>query len=50
MRRYDKRSGIGTLISLMLPYAVVLTVAWTLFSVACYLIAIPLRPGWPIHL
>ena len=50
MQRYDKRSGIGTLISMMLPYAIVLTVGWTLFFVAWYLIGIPLGPGWPIHL
>ena len=50
MRRYDKHSGIGTVISLMLPYAIVLTIAWTLFFVAWYLIGIPLGPGWPIHL
>jgi aminobenzoyl-glutamate transport protein len=49
-QRYDKRSGIGTLISLMLPYAVVLTIAWTVFFVAWYLIGIPLGPGWPVHL
>jgi aminobenzoyl-glutamate transport protein len=49
-QRYDKRSGIGTLISLMLPYAVVLTIAWTLFFVAWYLVGIPLGPEWPVHL
>jgi aminobenzoyl-glutamate transport protein len=49
-RRYDKNSGIGTLISMMLPYAVVLLIAWTLFFVAWYLIGIPLGPGWPVHL
>jgi hypothetical protein len=46
----DTRSGIGTLISVMLPYAIVLTIAWALFFVAWYLIGIPLGPGWPIHL
>jgi aminobenzoyl-glutamate transport protein len=50
MKSYDKDSGIGTLISVMLPYAIVLTVAWALFFVAWYLIGIPLGPGWPIHL
>jgi aminobenzoyl-glutamate transport protein len=49
MQRYDKHVGIGTLISLMLPYAIVLTIAWTLFFVAWYLIGIPLGPGWPVH-
>jgi len=49
-QRYDKHSGLGTLISMMLPYAIVLTIAWTLFFVAWYLIGIPLGPGWPLHL
>jgi aminobenzoyl-glutamate transport protein len=50
MKHYDRHSGIGTLISVMLPYAIVLTIAWALFFVAWYLIGIPLGPGWPIHL
>jgi aminobenzoyl-glutamate transport protein len=50
MQRYDRHAGIGTLISLMLPYTIVLTIAWTLFFVAWYLIGIPLGPGWPVHL
>jgi aminobenzoyl-glutamate transport protein len=50
MRRYDKHSGLGTVISLMLPYAIVVTIAWTLFFVAWYLAGIPLGPGWPIRL
>lgn len=39
--RYDRRSGIGTVIALMLPYFVALTVAWTLFFVAWYALNIP---------
>ena len=39
--RYDKRSGIGTVIALMLPYFVVLTIGWTLFFMAWYLLGIP---------
>ena len=46
--RYDKRSGIGTVIALMLPYFVILTVVWTLFFVAWYLLGIPLGPGSPV--
>jgi aminobenzoyl-glutamate transport protein len=50
MQRYVRHSGIGTLISLMLPYTIVVTIAWTLFFVAWYLLGIPLGPGWPVHL
>ncbi len=32
--RYDKRSGIGTVIALMLPYFVALSVVWTAFFLA----------------
>jgi aminobenzoyl-glutamate transport protein len=49
-QRYDKHSGIGTLISMMIPYAIALTVTWTLFFVVWYLLGIPLGPGAPIHL
>jgi aminobenzoyl-glutamate transport protein len=43
--RYDKRSGIGTVIALMLPYFVVLTIVWTLFFVVWYLLGIPFGLG-----
>jgi aminobenzoyl-glutamate transport protein len=49
VRRYQKSAGIGTVVSLMLPYVVFLTVAWTLFFLAWYLIGIPLGPGSPVH-
>jgi aminobenzoyl-glutamate transport protein len=48
-QRYRKDAGIGTVVSLMLPYVVVLSIAWTLFFVAWYLIGIPLGPGSPVH-
>ncbi len=39
--RYDKRSGIGTVIALMLPYFVLMSIAWTAFFLAWYLLGIP---------
>jgi aminobenzoyl-glutamate transport protein len=48
-RRYKKDAGIGTVVSLMLPYVVVLTVLWTVFFVVWYLLGIPLGPGSPVH-
>jgi aminobenzoyl-glutamate transport protein len=39
--RYDRRSGIGTVIALMLPYFVVLSIAWTVFFVVWYALGIP---------
>jgi aminobenzoyl-glutamate transport protein len=48
-QRYKKDAGIGTVVSLMLPYVVILSVVWILFFVAWYLIGIPLGPGSPVH-
>jgi len=49
VQRYQKSSGIGTVVSLMLPYVFILAILWTLFFVAWYLIGIPLGPGAPVH-
>jgi len=48
-QRYQRDAGIGTVIALMIPYTLVLTVAWTLFFVAWYALGIPVGPGWPIR-
>jgi len=49
VQRYQKSSGIGTVVSMMLPYVFILAILWTLFFVAWYLIGIPLGPGAPVH-
>jgi aminobenzoyl-glutamate transport protein len=49
-QRYRKSAGIGTVISLMLPYALILIVVWTVFFLVWYLLGIPLGPGAPVHL
>ena len=41
-QRYVKSTGIGTVVSLMLPYAAVLLVTWTLFLVGYWLVGLPL--------
>ena len=46
--RYQKDAGIGTVIALMMPYAIIVAVTWTLLFVAWYLIGVPLGPGWPV--
>jgi aminobenzoyl-glutamate transport protein len=48
-QRYQKDAGIGTVIALMIPYTLVLTVAWTLFFIAWYALGIPVGPGWAIR-
>ena len=41
-QRYVKSTGIGTVVSLMLPYSAVLLVTWTLFLVFYWLLGLPL--------
>ena len=43
--KYQKDSGIGTIVSLMLPYTVVLLVLWTLLLVVWTWLGIPLGPA-----
>ena len=49
-QRYRKDAGLGTIISLMLPYTIIVLVAWLLFFIAWYLIGIPMGPGYPTKL
>jgi aminobenzoyl-glutamate transport protein len=46
--RYQKDAGIGTVIALMVPYALVVLLAWVALFVVWYVVGIPLGPGWPI--
>lgn len=48
MKRYDRDSGIGTLISIMIVYSSIFLVAWILLFAAWYLLGLPLGPGAPI--
>jgi aminobenzoyl-glutamate transport protein len=45
LQRYDKRSGMGTLIATMLPYTAAFLVAWLLLLTAWMLLGLPLGPG-----
>ncbi|HLR69296.1 AbgT family transporter [Virgibacillus alimentarius] len=47
-QKYDKKMGIGTLISVMFPYSIFFLVGWTIFLVAWMLLGIDLGPGSPI--
>lgn len=48
-QRYQRDAGIGTVIALMVPYALIVTVVWVVFFVAWYLLGIPLGPGWSVR-
>lgn len=41
-QRYVRNTGIGTLVSLMLPYSVAFLITWTLFLLAYWMLGIPL--------
>ncbi|WP_281659427.1 AbgT family transporter [Halobacillus sp. Cin3] len=47
-QRYDKKLGIGTLISMMIPYSVAFLLAWLLLLLVWVLVGIPVGPGAPI--
>lgn len=49
-QKYDQKYGVGTIISTMLPYTVMLTVFWILLLVIWMLIGIPLGPDGPIYM
>ncbi|WP_317366570.1 AbgT family transporter [uncultured Tyzzerella sp.] len=44
-KKYDKKSGIGTLISIMLPYSIMFLIGWTILLVIWMLLGLPLGPG-----
>ena len=44
VQRYDKSAGVGTVIALMLPYAVILLVVWTVLVVLWHALGIPFGP------
>ena len=41
-QRYVKGTGIGTVVSVMLPYSISLILLWTAFLVIYWLVGIPL--------
>jgi aminobenzoyl-glutamate transport protein len=49
-QRYKKEAGLGTIISLMLPYTIITLVAWLIFFIVWYLLGIPMGPGYPTKL
>jgi aminobenzoyl-glutamate transport protein len=49
-QRYRASAGMGTVISMMIPYTVVVLVTWTLLFTGWYLLDIPWGPGSPVQL
>jgi aminobenzoyl-glutamate transport protein len=40
-QKYDKNAGVGTVVALMLPYVIWITLIWTVFFAAWYLFGLP---------
>ena len=49
-QRYKKDAGIGTIIALMIPYALWMLLAWTALFVIWFLTGIPWGPGSPVQM
>ena len=49
-QRYKKDAGLGTVISLMIPYTFVVLITWLIFFVIWFLLGIPMGPGYPANL
>jgi len=47
--RYEKKSGIGTLVATMLPYSVVFFLGWAVMFIAWISFGLPIGPGAPLH-
>ncbi len=50
IHQYDKRLKIGTILSLLVPYAVILFILWTVLLFVWYFLNIPIGVGEFIHL
>jgi len=50
MQKYDKESGMGTLISVMLPYSMCFLVGWTIFLIIWFMTGLPIGMEGAIHL
>jgi aminobenzoyl-glutamate transport protein len=49
LQKYKKEAGLGSLISLMLPYSIVFGLSWTAFLLAWYFLGFDLGPKAPVN-
>jgi aminobenzoyl-glutamate transport protein len=49
-QRYQKKAGVGTIVALMIPYAVVILVSWLILLLLWFVLGIPVGPGYPVRL
>lgn len=48
-QKYDNDMKLGSLLSSLMPYTIILSIVWPLFMTAWYLLGWPLGPGGPLH-
>ena len=48
-QKYDQNMKLGTLISSLMPYSIVLAIVWPIFMIIWFLLGIPLGPGGDIY-
>jgi len=49
LKEYLPKSGLGTLISIMLPYTIVFSITWTLLLFVWVMLGLPLGPSGPLY-
>lgn len=49
IQKYNRKAGIGTLLSMTVPLAFIMLAAWFAFFLLWYAIGIPLGPGVPVR-
>ncbi|MFC3211827.1 AbgT family transporter [Planomicrobium okeanokoites] len=48
-QKYDKKMGIGTLISVMFPYSIIFLIVWSIMLIVWMMLGLDLGPGSPLH-
>lgn len=48
-QKYDKKAGIGTIVSTMLPYSIAFFITWTIMIIVWMFTGLELGPGAPIY-
>ncbi len=49
IQRYEPKAGIGTVVSVMLPYTFVFLIGWSIMFAAWIALGWPVGPGAPLH-
>jgi len=49
-QKYDKNAGLGTIISIMLPYSIIFLIFWSVFLLIWMAIGLPIGPGISLYL